>query len=80
MKTITTWLIAISFITAWMMACAHFDAERFSTAGQASQEHHLSIIASQACGENSAPTWLDDSTIECRNKYGNRPVKVQVKK
>lgn len=78
MKTIATWILSAVAIAGWMAAASHFDHERERIA----MEEEAAAIASRdfaarkVCGENAGFRWVDDTTLQCLTKKGNKSGKV----
>ena len=80
LQHLAKWLAASAFIAAWMWACAHFDAERFSVEEQ-DEVQNREWVARQTCGENAAWRWNGDD-LQCLTHAGKRtgkPTKVASK-
>jgi len=72
-------VLSAAFLAAWMTTAANFDKDRF----EGDMRHELDAqvqqrkqaAASRICGINGEPTWLDDTTLECRRHTGRgKPV------
>ena len=78
MKTLTTWILSAVAIAGWLAAASHFDHERERIA----MEEEAAAIASRdfaarkVCGENAGFRWVDDTTLQCLTKRGNKTGKV----
>lgn len=78
MKTIATWILSAVAIAGWLAAASHFDAEREAIAQQeeAAAIASRDFAAQRVCGENAGFCWVDDHTIQCLTKRGQRTGKV----
>ena len=78
MKTIATWILSAVAIAGWLAAASHFDHERERIAEQeeAAAIASRDFAARKVCGENAGFRWVDDTTLQCLTKKGNKSGKV----
>lgn len=75
--------MALAIIAVWLLAAAHFDAERevgdqrHATTASPQAQQRKAAAAQRICGSGTTPLWINDSTLTCpRNGLGQARVYV----